>query len=30
LFPQGIPPRENVIRQVNQWLDEADRLGRLR
>jgi len=30
LFPQGIPPRENVIREVNRWLDEADRLVRLR
>jgi hypothetical protein len=30
LFPQGIPPRETVIRDVNRWLDEADRLVRMR
>jgi hypothetical protein len=30
LFPQGIPPRENVMRELNRWLDEADRLSRLR
>jgi hypothetical protein len=29
LFPQGIPPRENVIRAVDTWLEEADRLSRL-
>jgi len=30
LFPNGVPPREGVIRDVNRWLDEADRLSRLR
>jgi hypothetical protein len=28
LFPNGIPPRQNVIAQVNAWLDEAERLAR--
>jgi hypothetical protein len=28
LFPNGIPARESVIRDVNAWLDEADRLSR--
>ena len=27
LFPNGVPPREDVIRSVNAWLDEADRLA---
>jgi C2H2-type zinc finger len=30
LFPQGIPPRENVMRAVDTWLQEADRLSRMR
>jgi predicted RNA-binding Zn-ribbon protein involved in translation (DUF1610 family) len=30
LFPAGVPPREDVIRAVNEWLDEADRLVGLR
>jgi hypothetical protein len=30
LFPNGIPAKENVIRSVNAWLDEAERLTRLR
>ena len=30
LFPNGIPPKESVIRSVNAWLDEAERLARLR
>ena len=30
LFPNGVPPREDVIRSVNHWLDEAERLVRLR
>jgi hypothetical protein len=29
LFPNGIPARENVIRELNGWLDEAERLSRL-
>jgi C2H2-type zinc finger len=29
LFPNGIPPREDVIRAVNVWLDEAERLARM-
>jgi hypothetical protein len=30
LFPAGIPAREDVIRSINSWLDEADRLARIR
>jgi hypothetical protein len=30
LFPAGIPPREDVISAVNSWLNEAERLARLR
>ena len=30
LFPNGIPPREDVIRAVNQWLDEGERLAAMR
>jgi len=30
LFPQGIPPREEVVRAVNDWLNEAERLARLK
>jgi hypothetical protein len=30
LFPNGIPPRQDVIGQVNAWLDEAERLARAR
>jgi hypothetical protein len=30
VFPQGIPARESVIRELKDWLDEADRLARLR
>ena len=30
LFPAGIPPRQDVITQINAWLDEAERLGRSR
>jgi len=29
LFPNGIPPREDVIRAVNSWLDDAERLARM-
>jgi hypothetical protein len=29
LFPAGIPAREDVIRSINSWLDEADRLARI-
>jgi hypothetical protein len=28
LFPNGVPPRESVIRDLNAWLDEAERLSR--
>jgi hypothetical protein len=28
LFPNGIPPREDVISQVTVWLNEAERLAR--
>jgi uncharacterized C2H2 Zn-finger protein len=29
LFPNGIPPREDIIRAINAWLDDADRLTRM-
>jgi uncharacterized C2H2 Zn-finger protein len=29
LFPSGIPAKERVIREVNSWLDQAERLARL-
>ena len=28
VFPSGIPPRQDVIAQVNAWLDEGERLAR--
>ena len=28
LFPRGIPAKEQVIRAVNNWLDEAERLAK--
>lgn len=28
LFPNGIPPRQDVITQVNAWLEEGERLAR--
>ena len=30
LFPNGIPPQQDVIAAVNNWLDEAERLARIR
>jgi predicted RNA-binding Zn-ribbon protein involved in translation (DUF1610 family) len=30
VFPAGIPAKETVIRAVNSWLDEAERLAQLR
>jgi hypothetical protein len=30
LFPDGIPAREEVIRALNAWLDEAQRLATMR
>jgi uncharacterized C2H2 Zn-finger protein len=30
LFPKGLPPRESVIRELTAWLDEAERLAKLR
>ncbi len=30
LFPNGVPAREDAIRQVSAWLDEAERLARMR
>jgi hypothetical protein len=30
LFPTGIPPREDVVSSLNAWLNEAERLARLR
>jgi uncharacterized C2H2 Zn-finger protein len=30
LFPTGIPAREDALRRVNAWLDEAERLARMR
>jgi hypothetical protein len=29
LFPDGLPPREDVIRRVSSWLDEAEQLVKL-
>ena len=29
LFPNGVPPQEDVIRRVGDWLDEAERLAKL-
>jgi hypothetical protein len=29
LFPNGVPAREAAIRDVNSWLDEAERLAAL-
>jgi hypothetical protein len=28
LFPSGIPPRQDVLSDVSQWLDDAERLAR--
>jgi uncharacterized C2H2 Zn-finger protein len=30
LFPNGIPPREEVIRRAHAWLEEAESLARAR
>ena len=30
IFPAGVPPRQDVISAANAWLDEAERLARLR
>jgi hypothetical protein len=30
LFPTGMPPRQDVIVAVNRWLDEAERIARIR
>jgi hypothetical protein len=30
LFPNGIPPKEEIIRAANSWLDDAERLARMR
>ena len=30
LFPDGIPPREELIGQLNNWLNEAEELARSR
>jgi hypothetical protein len=30
VFPQGIPPREQVMRAANEWLEEAEQLARIR
>jgi uncharacterized C2H2 Zn-finger protein len=29
LFPDGVPPREDVIRRLGDWLDEAERLTKV-
>jgi len=29
LFPNGIPAKENVLRAINSWLDEGERLAQL-
>jgi hypothetical protein len=30
LFPNGLPAKEDVLRATNQWLDDAERLARMR
>jgi uncharacterized C2H2 Zn-finger protein len=30
LFPNGLPARESVIRAVNEWLDQAEKLAELK
>ena len=30
LFPNGLPAKEEVLRAANQWLDDAERLARMR
>jgi uncharacterized C2H2 Zn-finger protein len=30
LFPNGIPAKEDVIRAANSWLDEAERLAKMK
>jgi len=30
LFPEGVPPRESVIRELAAWLDQAERLAKHR
>jgi uncharacterized C2H2 Zn-finger protein len=30
LFPNGIPPKERIIRAANRWLDDAETLARMR
>jgi predicted RNA-binding Zn-ribbon protein involved in translation (DUF1610 family) len=30
VFPNGLPPKESVIREVARWLDDAEALARLR
>jgi len=30
LFPNGVPAREQTLSAVRSWLDEAERLARLR
>jgi hypothetical protein len=30
LFPEGVPPRENVIHKLGAWLDQAEQLAKLR
>jgi uncharacterized C2H2 Zn-finger protein len=30
LFPNGIPAKEDVIRAINNWLDDAERLAKMK
>ena len=30
LFPNGLPARESVIRAANEWLDQAEKLAKLK
>jgi hypothetical protein len=30
LFPKGIPAKEDIIRAINGWLDEAERLAKMK
>jgi hypothetical protein len=30
VFPAGIPPKQNIIRAIDQWLDQAEQLTQMR
>jgi len=29
IFPNGVPPKESVIKEISAWLDQAERLAKL-